>query len=102
MSGTFVKLTESYKQTNLTVTLKNEGKPALAENFTVYYYCDDPPVTQYWEKIASPTIVDYGNGTSFISFIADTKNRNDPLYVAVNCIDHRGISVWANATCVER
>lgn len=102
VSGDYVKLTGTSKQVNLTFTLHNEDKPALARNFTVYYEDDGSLSTEEWVQVASSTTVDYGNGTYSTSFTGDTLQRENPLLISVHCQDSRGVFVWANATATER
>ena len=98
--GDYERLTGYLKEVNLTCTVTNEGGNALAEAFTVYYEYDGSLSTQNWIQ-ASPSLTDYGNGTYLIQFTAETMHRNDPMLVSVHCLDTRGISVWANATCTQ-
>lgn len=97
IDGYYTRLTGTLKQANVTVNLLNEGNPALARNFTVYYEFNGDLNPEEWVQ-ASPSITDYGNGTYFMSFTASTQNRNDPLLVSVCCHDLRYIFVRANAT----
>jgi hypothetical protein len=98
MTGVYTRLSGAQKQANVTVNLLNEGKPALARNFTVYYEYDGSTwPSETWIQ-ASPTITDYGNGTYFMSFTATTSSRGDPLLVSVRCHDLRYIFVRANCT----
>lgn len=101
VAGQYTTVNGSLKQTNVTCTLLNEGKPALARNFTVYYEDDGSLVTEEWLKVQSLTIMDYGNGTYSLSFWAETLNPANPLIVSVCCHDTRSILVHANVTCVE-
>ncbi len=99
IKGYYTLLTGASKQVNVTCTIYNEGKPALAQNFTVYYEYDGSLSTEEWVQVTSPTTIDYGNGTCFLSFTATTKHRSDPMLVSVHYQDMRGILVLANATC---
>lgn len=92
IQGTYREIQGNSKQVNVTCNLLNEGKPALAENLTLYYKNLDDwlipgPQNNY-------TIIDYGNGTYFISFVAST------VEVSVHASDQREINVQANVTCV--
>jgi hypothetical protein len=92
-----MQLNGTLMQANLTVNLLNEGKPALAQNFTFYF----ENATEGWVKVDSPSINDFGNGTYAVSFIAETYQPSDPLLVSMLCQDQRGIFVGANATCTN-
>jgi hypothetical protein len=102
VSGDYVKLNGTSKQVNVTFTLSNEDKQALAESFTVYYEYNGSLLTEEWIQATSPTTVDYGNGTYLTSFTGDTFERDNPVLISVHCQDTRGIFVWANATATER
>ena len=95
LSGSYLQLNNTTKQANLTVNLLNEGKPALAQNFTFCYQND----TAGWVTVESPSINDFGNGTYAVSFIAETDQPTGPLSVSVLSQDQRGIFVGANLTC---
>jgi hypothetical protein len=101
VDGYYTLLTGSQKQVNLTVAVLNEGKPALAQNFTVYYEQDGSLSTEEWVQVASPSIPDYGNGTYAVSFTAETLNPDDPMLVSVHSHDLRHILVKANVTCTQ-
>ncbi len=96
VNGNYTPLNASLKQVNLTCNVLNEDKPALAENFTVYY---EQGVSGSWVQPSSVEYVDYGNGTYQLSFTAES--TNDPLQTSLRCMDTRGISIWANATCTQ-
>jgi hypothetical protein len=99
VNGHYTPLTGSQKQVNLTCSVLNEGKPALAQNFTVYYEQDGSLSPEEWVQVTSPSIIDYGNGTYAISFMAETTNPTDPMLVSVHSLDLRYILIQANATC---
>ena len=101
VNGYYTVLTGSLKQVNLTCNILNEGKPALAQNFTVYYEQDGSLSTEEWVQVASPTITDYGNGTYTMSFTAETTNPEDPILVSVHSHDLRYILTQANVTCTQ-
>jgi hypothetical protein len=101
VSGRYTLLEGSQKQVNLTGTLFNEGKPALAQNFTVYYERDGSLSPEEWIPVGSPSITDYGNGTYRISFTAETTNPDDPMLVSVLSQDLRQILIRANVTCTQ-
>jgi hypothetical protein len=97
LSGNYRQINDTSKQANLTINLLNEGKPALAQNFTFYF----ENATEGWVKVDSPSINDFGNGTYAVSFIAETDQPSDPLPVSMLCQDQRGVFVGANATCTN-
>jgi hypothetical protein len=101
ISGYYTPLNGSLKQTEVTFKVSNEGKPALAQNFSVYYETDGSLSTEEWVQVVSPMVSDYGNGTYLLSFMAETVNPGDPLIVSVHCWDLRSIFVRANVTCVQ-
>lgn len=101
ISGQYTPLNGSEKQTEVIVSVQNEGKPALAKNFTVYYEDDGSLSTEVWIQVASPSQVDYGNGTYRLSFTAETSNPADPLVVSVHSHDLRSVFVMANVTCIQ-
>jgi hypothetical protein len=100
VTGSYTLLTESLKQVNLTCKVFNEGKPALAQNFTIYYE-QDGSLPEEWVQVEAPSITDYGNGTYVISFTAETTNPDDPMLVSVHSHDLRYILVKANVTCTQ-
>jgi len=85
------------KQINVTFNLLNEGKPALAEQITLYYRVFD----SWFAPNASNNYVvtDYGNGTYRASFRASIPSPN--VEVSVHVVDRREIFVQANATCSQ-
>ena len=101
VDGYYTALTGSLKQVNLTCNIINEGKPALAQNFTVYYEQDGSLSPEEWIQVASPSITDYGNGTYVMSFTAETTNPDDPMLVSVQSHDLRYILIQANVTCTQ-
>ena len=101
MNGYYEALTGSLKQVNVTCNVLNEGKPALTQNFTVYYEQDGSLSTEEWVQVASPSITDYGNGTYTMSFTAETTNPDDAMLVSVHSHDLRYILTQANVTCIQ-
>jgi hypothetical protein len=101
VNGHYTLLNESLKQVDLTCNILNEGNPALAQNFTVYYEQDGSLSTEEWIQVASPNITDYGNGTYYMSFTANTTNPDDPMLISVHSQDLRQIFVKANVTCTQ-
>ena len=96
LSGNSHQLNETTKQVHLTINILNEGKPALAQNFTVSYQN-----AADWVAVDSPSITSFGNGTYTVSFNAQTPQLSDPLVVSLLCQDERGIFVGANITCTS-
>jgi hypothetical protein len=94
LAGQYLQVNDTIKQANLTLNLLNEGKPALAQNFTFFF-----ENATDWAKVQAPNVNDFGNGTYAVSFNAETAQSGDPLVVSVNCLDQRGITVGANVTC---
>jgi hypothetical protein len=101
VSGTYTLVNGTLKQVNLTCSVFNEGAPALAQNFTVYYEQDGSLSTEEWIPVTSPTVTDHGNGAYTVSFTAETTNVDDPVLVSLYCHDLRGILIRANATCIQ-
>lgn len=95
--GAYRKLQGDTKQVNVTCNLSNEGNPALAEKITLYYKSLDVWLTPGPQN--NYTIIDYGNGTYFMSFAANIASQN--VEVSVHAYDQREIYVQANVTCVE-
>lgn len=101
VEAVYTKLEDTLKETNVTCRVLNEGEPALARNFTLFYEDNGNLTVQNWIRVVSLNNTDYGNGTYFMSFTADTQNRNDPLLVSVHMRDLRQIFVQTNITCTE-
>lgn len=101
MTGVFFDVQGKSKDVNLTVNMLNEGKPALAENFTVYFEYDGSLSQEDWVLVPSPTIINFGNGTYSFSFNVEQQNYNDPLLISLLCSDQRGIFVNAIITCTS-
>jgi len=91
----YSQLNSSLMQVNLTVNLLNEGEPALAKNFVLYFEGG----TGSWVNVDSPALTDFRNGTYLASFTTETAQSSDPLLVSLLCQDMRGIVVGANVTC---
>ena len=97
INSTYKALQGNDKQVNVTCNFLNEANPALVENTTLYYKNETDwllvgPQNNY-------TTTNYGNGTYFISFAANTSSSN--VEVSVHAYDHRGIYVQTNVTCTE-
>ena len=74
LSGNYVQLNSNPTQVNLTVNVLNEGKPALAQNFT---FCFENSAG-VWVKVDSPSINNFGNGAYSVSFTAETDHSSNP------------------------
>ena len=98
-TGTYVRLTGNTKQVNLIINIRDEVKPALAQNFTFYGDYDGSLSTVDWVSVNSMVNVNYYNGTYVVSFNFDTAQMTDDVYVSTLCHDQRGIFMVANATC---
>ena len=97
IQGTYKKIQGNTTQVNVTCSTLNEGEPALAKNITPYYRdLDDWLVPDPQNNYA---IMDYGNGTYFMSFVADISSST--VDVSVHVSDQREINVQANVTCIE-
>lgn len=101
VAGVYTRLEDNFAQVNLTVSLANEGKPAIAQDLAVYYELDGSLVTEEWILVASPEISTIGNGLYTLSFVAQTQGPNDPVLASVRCIDQRGITIKANIACTS-
>jgi len=87
-------LSGNLRQVNVTCSLLNQGKPALAETVTVLYESSG-----FWNRAdqqSNYAFADYGNGIYFISFEADIPEIN--VNVSAQVYDSRGVYVQANAT----
>jgi hypothetical protein len=94
VTGSYQQVSDSQKEITLTISVLNEGSPALAQNFLLQYQ-----VGTDWVAVGSPIINDHGDGTYSISFNAETGQIGDPVVVSVLCEDQRGIFVGASLTC---
>ena len=72
----------------------NEGTPALAQGFDLYYQNG-----LSWIQVQNYGLTNYGNGTYRITF--DAYTYTTPVRVSVKAYDTRQIYVQANATCSE-
>ncbi len=95
LTGSYIALNETCRQVNITCTVAADDCPAKAQTLDVFYQQDD----QLWIS-ASHSLVDYGNGTYGASFLAPNCTLAG-LPVSVHCADFRGVSVWANVTCLS-
>jgi hypothetical protein len=94
-SGTYIQ-EANQKMVHLTLHLLNEGEPALAQNFAFSYQNDTD-----WVTVDSPVVVNLGDGSYSAAFSVESPQEIQPLDISVLCIDHRGISVGANLTCIN-
>lgn len=86
------------KHVNVTCRVLNEGEPALAKNFTLFYEGE----TGEWIPVNSShslSLTDYGNGTYLMSFTAQIPGNT--VRVLVHMHDLRDILVRADTTCDE-
>lgn len=86
------------KTVNVNCTIYDENGPALAAKINIFY---QNQTDGSWSSVGQQnnlTIVDYGNGTYAISFVA---NSLGPVKVSAQVNDIRNIFVMANATCTQ-
>jgi hypothetical protein len=98
ISGNYTLIDENQSQVKVSCKVFNEGRPASASNLTVFY-------KQEGTMVLAPTslasTIDYGNGTYLSFFHLPDIIQNGKLPISVNCVDTRGVSVWANTTCLQ-
>lgn len=94
IQGFYSQGTGTEKHVEILCKVFNEGSPALAENFNVYYQNGS-----IWIQTQSYSLTDYGNGTYHITFNANILTV--PVNVSVGVYDARQIYVQANTTCTE-
>lgn len=85
------------KQVNVTISLLNEGVPALARHITIYYQLLDSWLIP--DETDNYSIFDYGNGTYLASFTASISSPN--VEVSTHILDQRGIYVRTNTTSTQ-
>jgi hypothetical protein len=83
----------SSKQVQLTCQVFNEGKPALAANFSISYENDGSLAFESWVPVEAPNITNYGDGTYLITFNATTEQPENLLLIWLSCQDQRGITL---------
>ena len=98
ISGNYTLIDENQSQVMVSSKVFNEGKPASASNLTFYY---EQNRTTVWVLVVSTNTIDYGNGTYLSFFNAQGTIPNGQLPISVNCVDTRGVSVWANTICLQ-
>jgi hypothetical protein len=96
LSGNYQQIDQNTKQVHLYVNVLNEGKSALAQNFTFSYQNSTDLV-----MVDSPNVTSFGDGAYTISFNAQTPQQNEPLVVSLLCQDQRSIFVGTNVTCTK-
>jgi len=96
LSGKYQQLTETIKQVNLTITVVNEDKAALAQSFNFSYQSETD-----WIPVVLLTTTNFGNGTYTVSFNVENPQPTDPLGISMLCQDQRGVFVGANITCTN-
>lgn len=97
LAGTSSQLDDNTTQITLTLSLTDDGSPALAQ--TLSCYVENTNGT--WINLTAPTTRDYGNGTYIVSSTEPTDQLIFPLQVSAVCLDQRGITTMANATCTN-
>ncbi len=95
-SGTCRQINDALKQVNLTINVMNEGKAALARNFTFSYQNGTD-----WTRVDSPTVISFGNGTYKTTFNAEQSQSSNQIAVSLLCQDQRGIFEGTNLTCTD-
>jgi hypothetical protein len=96
-NGYYARLSGDEKQVNLTCSVYNEGKPALAKNFTFFY-----ENLGNWLPVNasnSLSITDYGNSTYRISFKVSVPS--DSVQISAHIYDLRNTFAQANVTYYE-
>jgi hypothetical protein len=96
LRGSCHQLDDTTKQATITVNVQNDGKPALAQNFTVYYKNGVD-----WTPVNSLSITSLSDGTYTLTFNSQQSQPSDPLIISLLCQDQRGIFVGANLTCTS-
>jgi len=96
LSGNYLQIDQTTKQGTLTLRVYNEGKPALASEFSCKYQNG----TQ-WINIETLNITDFCNGTYKILFSIQQSQPSDLLTVSINVLDQRGINIGVKATCTS-
>jgi hypothetical protein len=96
LSGKYLQINNTINQVDLIVNVLNEGKPALAQNFTFSFQN-----SAEWIPASSPEIINFGNGTYEVLFDAVTDQPSNPFIVSGLCQDQRGIVIGANTTCTR-
>jgi hypothetical protein len=98
INGNYTSIDENQTQVVVTCRVFNEGAPASADNLTVYYKQNE---TSVWVPAILANTTDYGNGTYLSFFHLQDITQNRQLLISINCVDNRGVSVWAETTCLQ-
>jgi hypothetical protein len=88
----------SEKSVNMTCTIYDENGPALAKTISILYQNQTDGSWLSVDQQNNLAIVDFGNGTYGISFLAYSQG---PIKVSAQINDLRGIFAMANVTCVQ-
>ncbi len=94
-NGNFIQENDT-KIVNLSISLRNEDKPALANGLTFQYQNGSNLVT-----VENPEIVSHNDGSYTASFIVPSPAELNSLTVSIVCMDQRGIFTGANYTCTS-
>lgn len=86
------------KNVNVTCKMLNEKDPAQANDITIYYQNETGGPWATVSPSDNLNLIDYGNGTYFMSFRVYAQNT---LQVSARAHDLRNILVIANTTSVE-
>ncbi|MCW3990824.1 MAG: hypothetical protein NWE88_12210 [Candidatus Bathyarchaeota archaeon] len=97
VSGSYTVIVGDQKAVTVTMSMLNEGSPALAQSSTLEYWD-----TGLWNDASLEgdyTAMDYGNGTYRFTFSAEVPGNQINIRMRVN--DVRGVFVEAQETLVE-
>ena len=97
VAGSYSVVNGSLVEVNVDCHVWNEDKPAAMAGFEVYYEYGGLGV---WHPTLA-NVTDSGDGSYRFSFAAQTSGSPNPLQVSLHVRDVRGVSVWANATCMQ-
>jgi hypothetical protein len=98
ISGSYSLMDGNQSRVMLSCKVFNEGRPASANNLRFSYQQNG---TTVWVQSVSTNTIDYGIGTYLSFFYVQDIAQNGQLPISANCVDTRGISVWANTTCLQ-
>jgi len=96
IAGTYQRYSRFFDIITVTISLHNEGEPALVKNLTVYYEAGG--VWNDAGALDNYSLEDFGNGTYRASFLY---LRWWTYRVLVVCYDQREIYVQAITTCIR-
>ena len=97
VSGSYTVIVGDQKAVTVTMSMLNEGSPALAQSSTLEYLD-----TGLWNDASLEgdyTAMDYGNGTYRFTFSAEVPGNQINIRMRVN--DMRGVFIEAQETLVE-